>query len=145
MKLSQMAGAILLGSLVTTNLSADTAVQVKYRQDVYQAIGGHMGAIVGILREGIRQEDLALHARGLAALANVTPALFPEGSLNEKSDALPKIWEDRADFDQKVSDFVKAADGFAAAAGSGDMSQVGPAIQALGGSCKGCHDNYKKD
>jgi len=29
------------------------------------------------------------------------------------------------------------------ASSSGEMDQVGPAMQALGQSCKGCHDDYR--
>ena len=31
----------------------------------------------------------------------------------------------------------------AEAADSGEMSAIGPAIKKLGGSCKGCHDNFR--
>jgi cytochrome c556 len=42
-----------------------------------------------------------------------------------------------------MDQFVAAANQMAVAAESGDMGQVGPAMQALGKSCKGCHDDYR--
>ena len=86
-----------------------------------------------------------MHARGLASLANVAPNVFAEGSATEKSKALPAIWENRAEFDAAMDKFVDAANNFATVAESGDMSKVGDAMKALGGSCKGCHDNFKTE
>lgn len=146
MKRIQLAGLVLAGSLCApVTMASDAEALSKYRHDVYEAIGGHMGSMAGILRKGVYPEDLVVHARGIAALSKITPKVFPEGSLHEKSDALPDIWENRADFDKKMKDFTEAAEAMAAAAESGDMARIGGAIQALGGTCKACHDNYKKD
>jgi len=41
--------------------------------------------------------------------------------------------------------FIEAAEGMASAAGTENMSEIGPAIQTLGGSCKGCHDDFKAE
>ena len=41
--------------------------------------------------------------------------------------------------------FIDAAEGMALAAGTEDMSEIGPAIRVLGGSCKGCHDDFKAE
>ncbi len=125
--------------------SADGKVEVDYRQAVMKSIGGHMVAIGTILKNQVHMGDLALHADGLAALSKVAPNVFPEGSDTEKSKTLPAAWEDPEGFKAAMDKFVMAAEGMAAVAGSGDMRQIGPAVQALGGSCKGCHDDYQAD
>ena len=137
--------ALVLGLLMSPLALADGQAEYDYRHGVMEAIGGHMTAMVTILRKGVHQDELAIHARGIAALAEISPGIFPEGSDVEKSESLPAVWTNRAEFDAKMQEFVEASKGMAVAAESGDMSKVGPAIQALGGSCKGCHDDFRKE
>jgi len=136
---------ILAGALLVPTALADAKTETEYRQAVYKSIGGHMTSIVTILKNQVHQGDLALHARGLANLAEVAPNVFPEGSNHEKSKALPAVWENPAEFEERMNTFVKASGDFATVIESGDMSKVGDAMKALGGSCKGCHDNFKAE
>ena len=136
--------ALILGLLLSPVALANGEAEYEYRHGVMEAIGGHMTAMVTILRKGVHQDELAIHARGIAALAEIAPGIFPEGSNVEKSQSLPAVWDKRADFDAAMGKFVEASKAMKTAAESGDMSQVGPAIQGLGGSCKGCHDDFKK-
>ena len=43
-----------------------------------------------------------------------------------------------------MSRFIAAAEGMASAAATKEMSEIVPAIQALGGSCKSFHDDFKE-
>jgi cytochrome c556 len=124
---------------------ADAEVEAKYRKSVMKSVGGHMSSMGTILKNNVHMEDLVLHARGLAGLADIAPELFPEGSNIEKSKALPAIWENPVEFSEAMDRFIAAAEGMASAAATEDMSEIGPAIQALGGSCKGCHDDFKAE
>lgn len=124
---------------------ADGKVEVDYRQAVMKSIGGHMSAIGVILKNQVHMGDLAFHSSGIAGLAEVAPEVFPEGSNVGKSKALDSVWEDPEGFAEAMDRFVEAADDMADAAKSGEMSLIGPAVQALGGSCKGCHDDYKEE
>lgn len=137
--------AVLTGLFMAQSVMADAEAEAKYRHDVMEAIGGHMGAMVVILKNQIHTNDLVLHANGLAALADIAPEVFPEGSLTEKSKALPDVWENPEDFDVAMTRFVEAAEGMANAAADGEMAAIGAAMKELGGSCKGCHDDYKKE
>ena len=110
-----------------------------------EAMGGHMAAMGTILKEGVHGDDLALHARGIAALSALLPDIFPAGSDTRKSEALPAIWENREAFDLAVSKLQAAAKDMATAAETGRMEEIIPAVQALGGSCKGCHDDFKEE
>ena len=129
---------VLLGSGVLA--SED---DVNYRQHAMSAVGGHMQAVGEILRGNVpHTEHMQGHADALAALAQMAPALFAEGT--EGGDSLPAIWENAEDFQAKLTAFKEAADGLKAAVaeGSGRMG-LGRAAQALGGACKGCHDDYR--
>ncbi|MFT7687525.1 MAG: cytochrome c556 [Candidatus Azotimanducaceae bacterium] len=136
---------ILLSVFFTQFAFADAASEIKYRQGVMKVVGGHMQSIVTILKGGIHGPDLKYHTLAMANIAAIVPAVFPEGSGEGKTEALAAIWEDKKAFAASVDKFVKAADGIALAGASGDMSAIGPAIKALGGSCKGCHDDYKEE
>lgn len=142
MKRLMMTLAVLLLPMGTF---ADGEVETQYRQAVMKSIGGHMSSMATILRNQVHVEDLALHARGIAALADVAPNVFPEGSNTEKSKSLDAVWTDPEGFKEAMDEFVAAAKGMSEAAASGEMSQIGPAMNALGGSCKGCHDKYQEE
>ena len=66
--------------------------------------------------------------------------LFPEGSGGGETRAKAEIWTDRAGFDQAMKDAQAAATALAAVTVEADYV---PAVKALGGGCKGCHDKYR--
>ena len=114
----------------------------EYRHHSMEAIGGHMMAMVDILKQNVpHQEHMALHASAMADLASISGVLFPEGS--EGGDALPAIWENPGDFAERVQAFQEAAAGFKDSVQS--AGDIGAAFQALGGACKGCHDDYRAE
>ena len=116
--------------------------EVNYRQHTMTAIGGHMRAIVDIIRGDVTHTDhLATHANALADLAQIAPTLFPEGS--DGGDALDDIWANPDDFMAKLDAFKEATQAFKTAAGSGEG--MGAAFQGVGQACKGCHDNFRAE
>ena len=66
-------------------------------------------------------------------------------SFDVETEALDKIWGNQADFNDKINNLTDAASNLNKVAMKGDTSQFKPAIGQLFKSCKGCHDNYKKD
>jgi len=132
---------ILLGIALFAAPAMAAEGDLEYREHVYEAIGGHMQAMADIVQQKVpHTDDLALHANAMADLSTIAPKLFPAGS--EGGDALPEIWTNPDDFSARMTEFGKAAAGLKAAVASGE--NVIPAFQALGQSCKGCHDNFRK-
>ena len=144
-RIRAMGASLVLGLLLNSVVFADGEAEYDYRHGVMEAIGGHMTAMVTILRKGVHQDELALHASGIAALADISPDIFPGGSDVEKSEALPAVWENPAEFNAAMTKFVETAKLMEQAALTGDMAQIGPAIQGLGGACKGCHDDFREE
>lgn len=66
--------------------------------------------------------------------------MFPEGSGGGDTRAKAEIWSDRAGFDQAMKDAQAAATAMAAVT---EESAFVPAMKALGGTCKACHDKYR--
>ena len=118
----------------------------EYREAVMESIGGHMSAIVHIMKGEVSHKDhLGMHAVGLAELSKIANTLFPEGSESPDSHALPEIWEEPEAFQERLDAFQAAAPEFSAAVAGGDMSVIGPALNKLGDTCKACHDDYKEE
>ena len=141
MRLPRALAAAALTGLMTLPLSASEG-EIDYRSHTMQAIGGHMQAMVDILRQKVSHSaHLTLHANAMVDLAGIAPTLFPEGS--EGGEALPAIWEDPDDFAERLDAFETAAGGLQTALSSG--ADVGSAFQSLGQACKGCHDNYREE
>jgi cytochrome c556 len=134
----------VLGMMSSQWAMADADADIAYRKGVMSVVGGHMKSMGTILKGRVHSSDLAYHADAMKAVAAIAPTVFPEGSGEGKTNAMLSIWEEPAAFKQSMDDYVAAANGMAAAVASNDMKLVGPAIKQLGGTCKGCHDDYKK-
>ena len=136
--------AICIGT--SLNATADTTPQdaSDYRKSVMTALKGHIGASSMHVRGLVDgQEFLVKHANGLANGVSELQYLFPAGSGVEDSDALPVIWENPEEFAAAIDKAVAAAQKFVAAAESGDSEAISSAFREVGGSCRGCHDNFR--
>lgn len=136
---------LLAVSFTAPTAFADDAGEIKYRQSVMKSVGGHMGAIAGIMKgETGNAAHLQMHAEALMTLSGIAGHLFPKGSDFGETEALPVIWEKPGEFANAVKQFQDAAKGMNAAAMSGDMAQVGQAMGELGKACKNCHENFRE-
>ena len=78
----------------------------------------------------------------LAIGASKTPTLFPDDSkTGGGTAALPAIWENKADFDARFTQFAK--DVAATQAATVDEASFKAAAPALFKNCGGCHELYK--
>ena len=139
---------ITAGVLVLVSFGAvadDPESVIRYRQSVMKVIGGHMQAMSTMLRGNVYGENFALHADGMADISRVVASIFPAGTGEGKTEALPAIWEKPAEFKQRVDAFGSAAAALAEAAGGGDKGAIGGAMRELGGTCKGCHDDFRAE
>ena len=88
------------------------------------------------------------HGKRLAALGGMIADAFARDTsgadLSRPTKALPAIWQNQADFEMKAAKLVEAANAYAAAAGESEAA-ARKAFIAVGGSCKGCHEDYKSE
>ena len=120
--------------------------EVKYRQAVMKAVGGHMASMAAILKGKVHGSELKLHANAMADLADIVPGVFPEGTGNAgNTEALENIWTEAEKFKEAMDRYVSASRGMQKAAASGEVEQIGSAINELGQSCKGCHDDFREE
>ncbi len=139
-------GAVGLAVDSPAAVAADDAANViKYRKQVMVANASHITAIFSVLKgETSYAGHIAAHARAISDLAAMMPDIFPAGSGSGDTDALPSIWQDWPKFEAAAKALETAAADLAVAAGSGDMAAVGAAAGAVGKSCGGCHEPFRK-
>jgi cytochrome c556 len=107
---------------------------------------GNQSKISREIIEGKRPFELATAKHVLATFAGVhekAKNLWPDTSKTGGDTAsLPAIWENKADFDAKLSKF--SADAKAAEAKVTDLDSFKAAIGEVGKECGGCHNTYRK-
>lgn len=131
------------------SVSAEEGAKIaKARHEGFEAIGKAMKGVGDELKKPAPAiATIQASAAKIHELAPTVASWFPAGSGVEvapKSEALPAIWERPAEFQQANSKFVDEAAKFNTVALAGDVAAVGPAMKALGGTCKGCHENFRK-
>lgn len=129
-------------AVLATARGAEPEDLIKYRKSVMSAQGGHMSAIVAIMRGKVDQhDDLQTHAEALALTATLVGGIFPPDSASGDTDAKQAIWDKPDQFAEAVQRLETAAPAFRdAVANDGD---TGEALKELGGACKNCHDNFR--
>lgn len=117
---------------------------VEQRQGLMKEVGKSMKDAAGYAT-GKTPWDAA-NAKAVMAVvsknAKTLKGLYPAGSDKDpKTEALPAIWANKADFDKKLADMGNAAD---AAGKASDQASFQTAFKALGATCAACHNTYRK-
>lgn len=119
---------------------------IKYRQNHMKAMDSHFGAIVAIMKgEAGKPEHLAGHAAAIADIGAISGDLFPAGSGEGKTDALPAIWERPGELEKAWMALRDTSAKFAEAAAGGDKKAIGAAMGPVGRACLGCHKSFRKE
>ncbi|QIR15221.1 c-type cytochrome [Shewanella aestuarii] len=140
------AAAILIPSAYANNFE-DANDAIKYRKAAFGLIAYNFGDMAAMIKgkKDFNADVFAQRASNVAALSQIPHEGFIAGSDKGNTDALAKIWSDKADFDAKMTAFQENAAKLAVAAKGTDQNQIKQAFGNTGQSCKGCHDVYKKD
>lgn len=141
-----MRSVVILGLLVASvAVHADEAA-VEYRQDIMTSVGGHMKAIVKLVKGEVDHTgDMGILATNMVGLSEIAAQIFPEGSNMGDTDALPEIWSEPEEFAGRLGAFQDAARALDEATALDDPAQVGQAVQNLGKACKSCHDQFRAE
>lgn len=90
-------------------------------------------------------EAIAVNAETIALNAMHIPALFPQGSLTDKSNAKPEIWQKRAEFDSNAKNLQALAEKLRDAARAKDATTVEVMAKDFGRqTCGACHTAFRK-
>jgi len=142
--------AAILGTLAWS-AQADKATEgaIKARQSLMQIYSFNLGKL-GAMAKGEADYDADLAAalaKNLLAAAQMDNRLmWPQGSGNDayadKTRAMPAIWTTYPKVSEKHAALTAAAEKLAAVAGNG-LDAVKTNLGAVGGGCKGCHDDFR--
>lgn len=116
---------------------------IKGRQDAMKALGAATKPVAGMLK-GAVPFDLATVQKSLQTYgeqATKSLSLYPAGSTQGETAALPKIWENKADFESKLN--ALAADAKTAMGAIKDEASFKANIPAVLKNCGGCHTDYR--
>ena len=146
---------ILAGALLAAAGAASAQVvgkmedQIRWRQSAYTTMGWSMARIKANVEGTYNKDQVNEAANVIQAIANSKlGALYQPGSDKgkgwEDTRLKSEFFTDKETLGKVAGAFNKAANEMAKAAASGDQLAVTDAFEALGKSCKGCHDNFKK-
>ncbi|MFO1248752.1 MAG: cytochrome c [Alphaproteobacteria bacterium] len=140
--------ALLVASATAAIADAPPAAQIKPRQDKLRDMGGALKAITDEIKKGRIDWDNAVipNAQTVKDRSVYILNWFPKGSGPEahvKTYALPAIWQKQDDFTrlgkQLQADSVKLQQ----VANAKDEAGLKAQVQAIGKTCKACHDSYR--
>ena len=155
--MKRMLTSMLIVAAAVASVGTATAVladghenpAVKARRGYFQVILFNAGPLFGMAKGEVEYDaelasSLAANLDALSGMSviNMYPAETHNEALAGQTRALAKIWENTPDFVEKYEAFGAATDALVAKAGGG-LDGLREAVGQLGGSCKGCHDNYR--
>ena len=147
-----VAGIVLATGAIAQN--AQTPEQqaqgaVNTRKSVVRLFAFNMAPINAMARGG--EFDAALverNARRIAALAPMLPEAFAAmdtRAFDLDTEALPVIWEEFAEFEQRANNLAEAVNNLAAVAATGNQAETIRTAAALGRTyCGGCHEMFRE-
>jgi len=121
---------------------------IKYRQSALFVMGQHFGR-VGAMANGRVPFDAKVAADNAEIVADM--AKLPWAGFGPNTDkggntrAKPEIWAEQAKFKEGSDKLIAESAKLAAAAKTGNLDSLKTAFAATAGTCKACHDAYRKD
>ena len=126
-------------------MTADATIAA--RQEAMKGQGGAMRTLTPIVRgeQPWNQAAVVQAATTLNNTAKVIPSVFPAGTGPDKgkTDALPVIWQNKADFDAKAKALEEASSRLLQLAQAGDEAGAKAQFPNVGRACGGCHETYR--
>lgn len=120
---------------------------IKYRKSALTVMAAHFGR-VGAMANGRVPFDAKVAADNAAiaeSMSKLPWAAFVDGSDKGDTKAKSEIWSDAAKFKDANEKMQGEMTKLAAAAKTGNLDSIKAAFGAAGGSCKACHDAFRKE
>jgi cytochrome c556 len=136
------AGTLLIG--VGAVMAQDA---VKDAQATMKANGKNAGALAAMVKGEKPYDQAAVDAAfaQFETTAKKLPTLFPASmkgmKLDGDYDASPKVWDDKAGFDEHAASFAKVVD--EAKGKIKDLETLKANFPLVGKQCGGCHETFR--
>lgn len=122
---------------------------IKYRQSGYAFMAWNMARIkMNVEGSHYNKDEVIKAANAIQAIANSgMGSLYLPGTDKgkgwEESRAKANIWTEKEKLGKVAMEFIKEANELAKVAQTGEAGAVGAQLGKVGGTCKGCHDDFK--
>jgi cytochrome c556 len=139
-----MASVGLLAACASTQTASRSPGEyVEDRQKLMKAHGDAWKNVQDGAKAGNLQA-VASNADAMANNAKQIPALFPEGSMTEKSKAKPEIWQKKAEFDASAKKMEMESIKLRDTARTGNAQATNDMIKDFGrNTCGSCHTPFR--
>jgi cytochrome c556 len=114
------------------------------REANMKEMGKSLKAIKGIIDAGGDAADVVAPANKIVEVAGLIPSLFPQGSDQGDTAALPVIWEKWDTFTKNADNLKNEATMLVSASQSGDLATVRAQFEKTAKQCGTCHKEFKK-
>lgn len=127
---------------------SEAPAEIAERQDNFKGLSDSFKVIRTELEGDPDMAAISVAATDMNARAQRITGLFPEGTSMDAgydTEALAAIWERPEDFEAAAQRLVDETATMMTLAEGGDAAAIAEQVAAVGGSCKGCHDNFRLD
>lgn len=135
---------LAVAALIAATTAGAQEDPIAQRQALMKGMGRATGAVVKMMK-GESAFDLATVHASLKTYIDGSakaPSLFPDSSkTGGKTEALPAVWSNKADFEGKFAKFGKDAE--AAMVAIKDEATLKATMPGVLKSCGGCHEMYR--
>lgn len=137
--------AVVLFALGVTAGVAQNVPVIKERKDHFKGMGDSVKPVAAMFKgeAGFELAPVQSALKTIRDKVEVLPTLFPEDSkTGGETEALPGIWDDKADFEARFKKLAEAAQ--AAEAAITDEDSFRATWREVVGNCSACHKKYRK-
>ena len=120
---------------------------VKHRQSAFALMGWYFGPMGAVAKgeKPFNKDELVKATALVATMAKLPYDSFPVGTETVgNTQALPTVWSNNAKFKELAAKLATETDTLAKLALAGDEAGFKKQFGVVGGTCKACHDDFKK-
>ena len=151
--MKKIVAALVLAGLASGAMAQQTLKpeeMIKFRKAGYSFMSWNMGKIKANLDGTFNKDQVIAAANVVAATANSgMGALFGPGTDKEvggeKTRVKPEFFQQPEKVRELAMAFNKEANELAKVAATGDVNAIKAQFGKTGGTCKSCHDAFRKD
>jgi cytochrome c556 len=118
---------------------------IKYRKNALFVMQQNFGRVAGMAAGKIPFDaKVAADSAAVAEFVSKLPwAGFGAGTDLGDTKAKPEIWANKAKFDDIANKLEAEMGKLSVAAKTGNLDNIKVAVNAVGGTCKSCHDDFR--
>lgn len=141
--LSGLVALVSVGCATTQSMKVGSGDVVADRQRLMRLNGASWADAQAKFKAG-NIEAIAVNAETMALNSMHIPAVFPQGSLTEKSNAKPEIWQKWAEFESAARNMQAWADKLRDTAKTKDAAATEAIVKDFGRqACGTCHTPFR--